>query len=144
MAMLHKAVLLLLFAVTGTPPGDGPASSPSALAVASAPLRAELALGAWQGTLVDAAGARRPIEVSVADGVRRETVFGYFTLTSKRREVTVRRLGRMVGDDLIFDLREGGRVALRLLSGRLVGDVVDPAGQLVAGGGTLDLGRLRP
>jgi hypothetical protein len=142
--MLHKAVLLLLFAVTGSPTVDTPADAPSALAMAPAPLRAELALGAWQGTLVDSAGARRPIEVSVADGVRRETVFGYFTLTSTRREMTVRRLGRVVGDDLVFDLRDGGRVALRLLSGRLVGDVVDPAGQLVAGGGTLDLGRLRP
>ena len=143
--MLHKAVLLLLFAVTGSPTGDPNATSPSALAVESAPLRAELALGAWQGTLVDAVGVRRPLEVSVADGVRRETVFGYFTLTNKKgRETTVRRLGRVVGDDLVFDLRDGGRVALHLQSGRLVGDVVDPAGQLVAGGGTLDLGRLRP
>ena len=104
----------------------------------------ELTLGAWQGTLVDGAGVRRPLEVSMADGLRRETVFGYFTMLDRGRQVTVRRLGRIVGDDLVFELREGGRVALRLLSGRLVGDVVDPAGQLVAGGGRLELGRLRP
>jgi hypothetical protein len=142
--MLSKAVLLMLFAVTGTPTGDMPATEPSALAVTAVPLRAELALGAWRGTLVDATGARRPLEMSVADGLRRDTVFGYFTLTTQGRETTVRRLGRMVGDDLVFDLRDGGRIALHLLSGRLVGDVVDPAGQLTAGRGTLDLGRSRP
>ncbi|HEY2996093.1 MAG TPA: hypothetical protein VGM22_25045 [Methylomirabilota bacterium] len=143
--MLNKAVLLLLFALTGSPSGEAPVDvAPSALAVAAVPLRADLTLGAWQGTLIDGAGVRRPVEVSVADGVRRETVFGYFTLLSKGREVTVRRLGRVVGDDLVFELRDGGRVAMHLLSGRLVGDVVDPAGQLVPGGGTLELGRLRP
>ena len=143
--MLNKAVLLLLFALTGSPSGEAPvAVAPSALAVAAVPLRTDLTLGAWQGTLIDGAGVRRPLEVSVADGVRRETVFGYFTLLSKGREVTVRRLGHVVGDDLVFELRDGGRVAMRLLSGRLVGDVVDPAGQLVPGGGTLELGRLRP
>ena len=143
--MLNKAVLLLLFALTGSPSGGAPiAAEPSALAVAAAPLRAEHTLGAWQGSLVDGAGVSRPLEVSVADGLRRETVFGYFTVLDKGRQVTVRRLGRIVGDDLVFELREGGRVALRLLSGRLVGDVVDPAGQLVAGGGRLELGRLRP
>jgi hypothetical protein len=142
--MLHKAVLLLLFAVTGSPTGETSTAAHSALAVASAPLRAELTLGAWQGTLVDAAGARRPVEVSVADGIRRDTVFGYFMLPTNGRETTVRRLGRIEGDDLVFDLRDGGRVALRLLSGRLVGDVVDPAGQIVTGRGTLELGRLRP
>jgi hypothetical protein len=142
--MLSKAVLLMLLTVTGTPTGDVPATAPSALAVTAAPLRAELALGGWRGTLVDAAGARRPLEMSVADGLRRDTVFGYFTLTGEGRETTLRRLGRVVGDDLVFELRDGGRVALRLLSGRLVGDVVDPAGQLVGGRGTLDLGRTRP
>ena len=143
--MLDKAVLLLLFALTGSPSGEAPvAVAPSALAVAAVPLRTDLTLGAWQGTLIDGAGARRALEVSVADGVRRDTVFGYFTLLTKGREVTVRRLGRVVGDDLVFELREGGRVAVRLLSGRLVGEVVDPAGQLVAGGGKLELGRLRP
>jgi hypothetical protein len=143
--MLNKAVLLLLFAITGSPSGGVPvAVAPSALAVAAVPLRTDLTLGAWQGTLVDGAGVRRPLEVSVADGVRRDTVFGYFTLLTKGREVTVRRLGRVVGDDLVFELRDGGRVALRLLSGRLVGDVIDPSGQLVSGGGTLELGRLRP
>ena len=96
--MLHRAVLLLLFAVTGSPSGETSTVAPSA-----------------------------------------------FTLPGKKgRETTVRRLGRIVGDDLVFDLRDGGRVALRLLSGRLVGDVVDPAGQIVTGHGTLELGRLRP
>jgi len=142
--MLSKAVLLMLFTVTGTPTGDLSATTPSALAVAAVPLRAELALGAWRGTLVDATGARRGLEMSVAEGLRRDTVFGYFTLAAQTVPTTVRRLGRVVGDDLVFDLRDGGRVALRLLSGRLVGDVVDPAGQLTAGGGTLDLGRTRP
>ena len=143
--MLHRAVLLLLFAVTGSPSGETSTVAPSAFAVAAAPLRADLTLGAWQGTLVDAAGTPRRVEVSVADGIRRDTVFGYFTLPGKKgRETTVRRLGRIVGDDLVFDLRDGGRVALRLLSGRLVGDVVDPAGQIVTGHGTLELGRLRP
>jgi hypothetical protein len=69
---------------------------------------------------------------------------GFFTLPTQRGETVVRRLGRVIGDDLVFELREGGRVALRLLSGRLVGDVVDPTGQLTAGRGTLDLGRTRP
>ena len=141
--MLHRAVLLLLFAVTGSPSGETSTVAPSAFAIAAAPLRADLTLGAWQGTLVDAAGAPRPVEVSVADGLRRDTVFGYFTLAGKGRETTVRRLGRVVGDDLVFELRDGGRVALRLLSGRLIGDVVDPAGQLVSGHGALDLSRLR-
>ena len=142
--MLSKAVLLMLLSVTGSPTGDMSVSAPSALAITAAPLRADLALGAWSGTLVDAAGVRRPLEMSVADGLRRDNVFGYFTVTAKGREMTVRRLGRMVGDDLVFDLRDGGRIALRLLSGRLVGDVVDPAGQLTGGRGTLDLGRSRP
>ena len=142
--MLSKAVLLMLFTVTGTPTGDLSATTPSALAVTAVPLRAELALGAWRGTLVDAAGARRGLEMSVAEGLRRDTVFGYFTLAVQNGETTVRRLGRVVGDDLVFDLRDGGRIALRLLSGRLVGEVVDPAGQLTAGRGTLDLGRTRP
>lgn len=141
--MLSKAVLLMLFAVSGSPTPDA-ATAPSALAITAAPLRAELALGAWRGTLVDDAGARRVLDVAVADGPRRDTVVGYFTLTSQGGETVVRRLGRVVGEDLVFELREGGRVALRLLSGRLVGDVVDPAGQLTAGRGRLDLGRTRP
>ncbi len=142
--MLSKAVVLMLFAVTGTPSGDLSATAPSALAASAVPLRADLALGAWRGTLVDATGARRGLEMSVADGLRRDTVFGYFTLAAQSGETTVRRLGRVVGDDLVFDLRDGGRIALRLLSGRLVGEVVDPAGQLTAGRSTLDLGRTRP
>jgi hypothetical protein len=138
--MLSKAVLLMLFAVGASPTPD----TPSALAVTAAPLRAELAVGAWRGTLVDASGARRALDIAVADGPRRDTVVGYFTLATQSGETVVRRLGRVVGEDLVFELREGGRVALRLLSGRLVGDVVDPAGQLSAGRGTLDLGRTRP
>ena len=143
--MLNKAVVLLLFAVTGSPGGEVTVAAPSALAVTAAPLRAELALGGWQGTLVDAGGVQRPIEVSVANGLKRDNVFGYFTLANAQgRETTLRRLGRVVGDDLVFELRDGGRVALRLVSGRLVGDVVDPAGQLMAGHSTLELGRRRP
>ncbi len=138
--MLSKAVLLMLLSVTGS---DVPiTAAPSALAVTAVPLRAELTLGAWQGTLIDEAGARRPLEVSMADGLRRDTVFGFFTLAG--RETTVRRLGRVVGGDLLFDLHDGGRIVLRLQSGRLVGDLVDPAGQLTAGRGTLELARLRP
>jgi hypothetical protein len=142
--MLSKAVLLMLFTITGTPSGDLSATTPSALAVTAVPVRADLTLGAWRGTLIEATGARRGLEMSVAEGLRRDTVFGYFMLAAQGGPTTVRRLGRMVGDDLVFDLRDGGRVALRLLSGRLVGDVVDPAGQLTAGRGTLDLGRTRP
>ncbi len=138
--MLSKAVLLMLLSVTGS---DVPiTAAPSALAVTAVPLRAELTLGAWQGTLIDEAGARRPLEVSMADGLRRDTVFGFFTLAG--RETTVRRLGRVVGGDLLFDLHDGGRIVLRLQSGRLVGDLVDPAGRLTAGRGTLELARLRP
>lgn len=142
--MLSKAVLLMLLSLTGSPTGDTAAAAPSALAVDAVPLRAELALGAWRGTLVDETGARRPLEMSVSDGLRRDTVFGYFTVTSQGRETTVRRLGRVVGDDLVFELREGGRIALRLLSGRLVGEMLDPAGQLAAGRGMVELGRTRP
>jgi hypothetical protein len=141
--MLSKAVLLMLFAVGASPTPDA-TTAPSALAVSAAPLRAELALGAWRGTLVDGTGARRALDVAVSDGPRRDTVVGFFTLPTQRGETVVRRLGRVIGDDLVFELREGGRVALRLLSGRLVGDVVDPGGQLTAGGGTLELGRTRP
>lgn len=141
--MLSKALLLMLFAVGGSPAPDA-TTAPSALAVTAAPLRAELALGAWRGTLVDGAGVRRVLDVAVSDGPRRDTVVGYFTLVTQSGETVVRRLGRVMGDDLVFELREGGRVALRLLSGRLVGDVVDPAGQLTPGHGTLDLGRTRP
>jgi hypothetical protein len=140
--MLNKAVILLLFAVGSG--GEVPATAPSAFAVVNAPLRAELALGGWQGTLVDAAGVSHPLEMSVASGNRRDTVFGYFTLASQGRETTLRRLGNVVGEEIVFDLREGGRVAMRLVAGRLVGDVVDPAGQLMTGHGTLDLGRRRP
>jgi len=142
--MLNKAVLLLLFAVSGSPTEVPVTDAPSALAVAAAPLRAELALGGWQGSLVDAGGVRHALEMSVANGLRRDTVFGLFTLTTQGRETTLRRLGKVVGDDLVFELRDGGRVALHLLSGRLVGDIVDPAGQLAAGHSTLDLGRRRP
>ena len=141
--MLQKAVLLLLLA-TGSPTADPAGVAPSALAVRAAALRTELTLGAWSGALVDQGGIRRPLDVSVRDGLRRDTVFGYFTLTSQSPETIVRRLGRVMGDDLVFDLRDGGRVALHLLSGRLVGDVVDPAGQLATGRGTLELGRRRP
>jgi len=138
--MLSKAVLLMLFAVGSSPTPDA-TTAPSALAATTVPLRAEIALGAWRGTLVDEAGAHRPLDVAVANGPRRDTVVGYFTLASQGGETVVRRLGKVIGDDLVFELREGGRVALRLLSGRLVGDVVDPAGQLTAGRGRLDLGR---
>ena len=140
--MLTKALLLLLMA-TGTPPGDL-LPEPSALAAKAAPLRADLTLGAWQGTLVETSGTQRPLEMSVADGLRRDTVFGYFRLGSQGHETTVRRMGRVDVEDLVFDLREGGRIALRLLAGRLVGDIVDPAGQFTPGRGTVDLGRVRP
>ena len=139
--MLSKAVILLLFAVSGTPVAD--VATPSALAVTSAPLRAELTLGQWRGDLVDAGGARHALEVSVAEGLKRDSVFGYFTLSRQGRETTLRRLGHVAGDDLVFDLREGGRVALRLRSGRLVGEAVDPAGQLAGGQSTIDLARRR-
>src|SRR5882672_9226319 len=99
--MLNKAVLLLLFAVSGSPTGEVPGTAaPSALAVTAAPLRAELALGGWQGSLVDAAGVRHVLEMSVDNGLRRDTVFGYFTMTTQGRETTLRRLGKVVGDDL--------------------------------------------
>lgn len=139
--MLSKAVILLLFTVSGTPTGDIP--TPAALAVTRTPLRTELTLGQWHGDLVDAGGARHALEVSVADGLKRDTVFGYFTLSSQGRETTLRRLGHVAGDDLVFDLREGGRVALRLRSGRLVGEAADPAGQLAGGQSTIDLARRR-
>lgn len=142
--MLDRAVLLLLVAVGGSPSSDPPAPAPSALAVAPVPLRPDVLRGAWQGLIVDAAGVSRRVEVSLAEGLRRGTVFAYFTLAREGTAVTVRRLGRLVDEDLVFDLREGGRVALRLAAGRLTGDVVDPAGQIVSGRGTLELGRLRP
>ena len=144
--MNPKAVLLLLLSIgSGTPGVDPSVSSPSAFAVTSPVIRPDLALGAWYGTLVDVGGARHSIEASFTDGVRAATVFGYFTLLGHRRDgVTVRRLGRMVGDDLVFDLREGGRVALRLVSGRLVGEVVDPTGHLVSGHSVIELARFRP
>jgi len=141
--MLSKALFLLLLA-TGTPPGDI-ALEPSALATqAAVPLRADLTLGAWQGILVDTGGSQRPLEMSIADGLRRDTVFGYFRFGSQGHETTVRRMGRVGVENLVFDLREGGRIALRLLAGRLVGDVVDPAGQFTTGHGTLDLARVHP
>ena len=142
--MLDRAVLLLLVAVGGSPTSEAPAPAPSALTVAPAPLRVDGLRGAWHGLLVDAAGVTRRVEVSLADGLRRGTVFAHFTLAGKGTDVTVRRLGRLVDGDLVFDLREGGRVALRLAAGRLIGDVVDPAGQFVSGRGTLELGRVRP
>jgi hypothetical protein len=143
--MMPKAVVLLLFALGGAPGGEGLTSSPSALVETPPPLRAELALGAWQGALVDGGGIRRPIEASFVDGLRANTVFGYFTLPAPGRpDLKVRRLGRVVGNDLVFDLRDGGRVALRLVSGRLVGEVNDPAGHLLSGHSAIELGRFRP
>ena len=142
--MLNKAVLLLLFAVSGSPTGDVSVTTPAALAAASAPLRAEVTLGQWRGNLVAAGGARHALEVSVSEGLKRDSVFGYFTVTSQGRETTLRRLGQVAGDDLVFALREGGRLALRLRSGRLVGDLVDPAGQLAGGQSTIELARTRP
>ena len=143
--MMPKAVVLLLFALGGAPSGEGLTASPSALMETTPPLRAERALGAWQGTLVDGAGARRPIEASFVDGLRANTVFGYFTVPGPGRpELRVRRLGRVVGDDLLFDLRDGGRVRLRLVSGRLVGEVNDPTGHLLSGHSAIELGRFRP
>jgi hypothetical protein len=71
-------------------------------------------------------------------------VFGYFHVDGPRRPVTVRRLGTVVGEDLVFQLRDSGRMTLRLAAGHLVGDVLDPAGQLLPGGGTVELGRFRP
>ena len=143
---MTKAVLLLLLSIgSGTPGVEVPATVPSAFAVTSPATRPDLALGAWYGTLVDVGGARHSIEASFTDGGRAATVFGYFTLLGDRREsMTVRRLGRVVGDDLVFDLREGGRVALRLVSGRLVGEVVDPTGHLLSGHSVIELARFRP
>jgi hypothetical protein len=139
--MLIEAVILRLFAVSGSPTGESP--TPSALAVTTAPLRAGLTLGQWRGDLVDAGGARHALEVSVGKGLKADTVFGYFLLSSQGRETTVRRLGHVDGEDLVFDLREGGRVALRLRSGRLVGEAVDPTGQLGGGHSTIELTRRR-
>ena len=143
--MLNEAVLLLLFAVSGSPTGDVSLTTPAALAATSVPLRARLTLGQWRGDLVAAGGARQALEVSVSEGLKRDTVFGYFTVTSQGSETTtLRRLGQVTGDDLVFALRESGRLALRLRSGRLVGDLIDPAGQLTGGQSTVELLRTRP
>ena len=127
--MNHLLAFLLTIAGTAAPsPAD---AAPSALVVYQAPLSIDHALGVWNGNLIQANGARRPLEVSFTDGLRPQTLFAYFRLGKPDgAEMTVRRLGRLANDELVFDLREGGRVALRLISGRLVGPVVDPAGQL--------------
>ena len=127
--MNHLLVFLLTLA--GTPPASAPAPAPSAMVIRQAPLRVDSALGAWLGTLVQADGTRRPIEVSFTNGLRPKTVFAYFRISDPARpETTLRRLGRLANDELVFDLREGGHVAFRLISGHLVGEVADPAGQL--------------
>jgi hypothetical protein len=127
--MNHLLVFLLTLA--GGAQTSVPAPAPSALVVAQPPLRAESALGTWLGSLVQADGTRRPLEVSFTDGLHPQTLFAYFRVSdTSGSETTLRRLGRLANDQLVFDLREGGRVALRLISGRLVGEVVDPAGQL--------------
>jgi hypothetical protein len=139
-------LLIFLLTLAGSAPGSPSAPDPSALVMAQPPMRVESALGAWLGTLVQADGTRHPIEVSFTDGLRPETLFAYFrTGDPSRPQTTLRRLGRLADDTLRFELREGGHIALRLISGRLVGEVVDPAGQL-AGKSIrgIELSRSRP
>jgi hypothetical protein len=137
------AFLLTLAGTTAPPPAD---AAPSALVVQQAPLRIERTLGVWDGTLLQANGTRRPLEVSFIDGLRPQTLFAYFRLNEPSgSEMILRRLGRLSNDELVFDLREGGSVALRLISGHLVGPVVDPAGQLAGKAASgIELRRRRP
>jgi hypothetical protein len=136
--------LVFLLTLAGTAPTHPPAPPPSALVESQAPLRADHALGVWSGSIVDRAGVRRPLEVSFVDGLRPETLFAYFRVGDPVQPMTtLRRLGRLVNDELVFDLREGGRIAFRMIQGRLQGSVTDPAGQLTpAGTSAIELLRL--
>jgi hypothetical protein len=127
--MNHFLVFLLTLAGAG--PASPPAATPSALVVTQGPLRPDHALGVWSGDIVGPGGARRSLEVSFVDGLRPETLFAYFRVGDPiQPSTTLRRLGRLVNDELVFDLREGGRIDFRMIQGRLRGAVSDPAGQL--------------
>jgi len=131
--MHTTAALLLLLAAAGTPH----------IPVGVSP--APFVLGAWRGDLLEAGGHEAPIEASFANGARPGVVVGHFTLPRRRPNMTVRRLGQVTQEGLVFGLRGGGHVAVHLREGRLVGDLVDLAGQLTtAHAGALDLTRLRP
>jgi hypothetical protein len=138
--MHTTAAFLLLLAATASP------HAPMPVGLSPAPLGVASVLGAWRGDLLEAGGHEEPIEASFADGARPGAVVGHFTLARRiRPTMTVRRLGQLTPERLVFDLRDGGHVALRLREGRLVGDFVDLAGQLTTlHAGTIDLTRLRP
>jgi hypothetical protein len=138
--MLAKAAALLLLTLAGAAP-DVPVE-PSALVATPAPLQPERVLGTWHGHVIDATGVSHAVEVAFRDGIRPDSVFAYFRLGAKP-DTTVRRLGQLVGNDLVFGLQGGGQLVLRWLDGRLVGDVVDPAGQLLKGTGSVELARYR-
>lgn len=130
--MLNRALLVLLLALAGPPEGSAPVTAPSALPRESSSAPLQSPLGAWHGSVMVGTGAPRAIEASFAPGHQPGTVFGYFTIIENGRPITtLRRLGRPMTGSLVFDLKEGGRVVLRRTGDRLVGDVMDPAGQLV-------------
>lgn len=130
--MLNRVVLVLVLALAGPPDGSSPVAAPSALPRQSSPTRFERPLGAWRGSLIVATEGRRAIEASFVPGHQPDTVFGYFTIEDDGRPITpLRRLGRPMTGSLVFELKDGGRVVLRRIGDRLVGEVLDPTGQFI-------------
>ena len=143
MTDLKNALLAVLMALGGQsqpstlPPDPGPA----ALVAEHRPLTSRMVLGAWRGSRVVAGEqAPSPVEVVFVDGLRPATVLGYFTFGEGAEAATMRRLGRLSADRLVFTLPEGRELTLRLderqahLLGREAG--AGPAS-------TIELSRLR-
>lgn len=144
--MIRNALALIILALTGQPAGQPAVPvEPSALVEAQPLVSVESALGAWRGRIVGAAGSPQALEASFFTGLRPGTVFGYFRLDEPGKpELIVRRLGRLVDGQMLFDLKERGHIALRLIEGRLVGELDDPSGQLRhVAAGAVELDRLR-
>ncbi len=127
---MRHAVLAFLLALVG-PPATGDAPAPAALVAQQPRLTPAVLLGAWQGSVTDRSGSstRSPLEVIFTDGVRPATILGYFRFGDGDDASTLRRLGRVTTDQVIFALAEGGKVTLRLdESGRrLFGSLVEGA-----------------
>jgi hypothetical protein len=118
MTEIKKALLAVLMALGGheepaTPP-NAPASAPSALVAEHRALTPASVAGAWRGKQTLAGEQKSsPMEAVFVDAERPSKMLGYFTFGEGDIAPTIRRLGQLSGDRLVFTLRDGRELSLR-------------------------------
>ncbi len=146
MTEIKKALVALLMALGGhEEPATTPhPPAPSALVAEHHVISPAAVTGAWRGTqTLTGERASSPMEAVFVDPGRPSRMLGYFTFGDGEAAPTIRRLGQLSGDRLVFTLRDGRELTLRFDGKRehLLGVETAPT---TGERSTFELARLRP